>query len=108
MELLSVLHRLMVTRESVSVQLAVLDLLRQIVTAAQEHVREKRHSAEGEHTLLDLASHPDKKLLTRGPFTVLAFSRAFYHISLSSSLDSVCSNSAKHFPSNQTIHLTVL
>ncbi|XP_035024699.2 HEAT repeat-containing protein 5A isoform X1 [Hippoglossus stenolepis] len=45
-ELLSVLHRLMVTRESVSVQLAVLDLLRQIVTAAQEHVREKRHSAE--------------------------------------------------------------
>uniref|UniRef100_UPI0037E9B09A HEAT repeat-containing protein 5A n=1 Tax=Semicossyphus pulcher TaxID=241346 RepID=UPI0037E9B09A len=45
-ELLSVLHRLMVTRESESVQLAVLDLLRQIVTAAQEHVREKRHSAE--------------------------------------------------------------
>ncbi|XP_070776216.1 HEAT repeat-containing protein 5A [Enoplosus armatus] len=45
-ELLSVLHRLMVTRESVSVQLAVLDLLRQIVTAAQELVREKRHSAE--------------------------------------------------------------
>nr|XP_020510294.1 HEAT repeat-containing protein 5A isoform X2 [Labrus bergylta] len=45
-ELLSVLHRLMVTRESVYVQLAVLDLLRQIVTAAQEHVREKRHSAE--------------------------------------------------------------
>ncbi|TKS86123.1 HEAT repeat-containing protein 5A [Collichthys lucidus] len=45
-ELLRVLHRLMVTRESVSVQLAVLDLLRQIVTAAQEHVREKRHSAE--------------------------------------------------------------
>lgn len=47
MELLSVLHRLMVTREAVSVQLPVLDLLRQIVTAAQEHVREKRHSAEG-------------------------------------------------------------
>ncbi|XP_008312892.1 HEAT repeat-containing protein 5A isoform X2 [Cynoglossus semilaevis] len=45
-ELLSVLHRLMVTREAVSVQLPVLDLLRQIVTAAQEHVREKRHSAE--------------------------------------------------------------
>lgn len=45
-ELLSVLHRLMVTRESVCIQLAVLDLLRQIVTAAQEHVREKRHSAE--------------------------------------------------------------
>lgn len=47
MELLSVLHRLMVTREAAPVQLAVLDLLRQIVTAAQEHVREKRHSAEG-------------------------------------------------------------
>ncbi|CAN9501938.1 unnamed protein product [Ophioblennius macclurei] len=45
-ELLSVLHRLMVTRESACVQLAVLDLLRQIVTAAQELVREKRHSAE--------------------------------------------------------------
>uniref|UniRef100_A0A673BSA6 HEAT repeat-containing protein 5A n=1 Tax=Sphaeramia orbicularis TaxID=375764 RepID=A0A673BSA6_9TELE len=45
-ELLGVLHRLMVTREAESVQLAVLDLLRQIVTAAQEHVREKRHSAE--------------------------------------------------------------
>ncbi|XP_026160958.1 HEAT repeat-containing protein 5A, partial [Mastacembelus armatus] len=45
-ELLSVLHRLMVTREAPSVQLAVLDLLRQIVAAAQEHVREKRHSAE--------------------------------------------------------------
>ncbi|XP_060939458.1 HEAT repeat-containing protein 5A [Limanda limanda] len=45
-ELLSVLHRLMVTRESVCVQLAVMDLLSQVVTAAQEHVREKRHSAE--------------------------------------------------------------
>ncbi|XP_059208691.1 LOW QUALITY PROTEIN: HEAT repeat-containing protein 5A [Centropristis striata] len=45
-ELLSVLHRLMVTRESPCVQLAVLELLRQVVTATQEHVREKRHSAE--------------------------------------------------------------
>uniref|UniRef100_A0A667Y2I2 HEAT repeat-containing protein 5A n=1 Tax=Myripristis murdjan TaxID=586833 RepID=A0A667Y2I2_9TELE len=45
-ELLSVLHRLMVTREAAAVQLAVLDLVRQIVTAAQEHVKEKRHSAE--------------------------------------------------------------
>uniref|UniRef100_A0AAX7UCG0 HEAT repeat-containing protein 5A n=1 Tax=Astatotilapia calliptera TaxID=8154 RepID=A0AAX7UCG0_ASTCA len=45
-ELLSVLHRLMVTRESVSVQLAVLDLLQRIVAAAHEHIREKRHSAE--------------------------------------------------------------
>uniref|UniRef100_A0A668U616 HEAT repeat-containing protein 5A n=1 Tax=Oreochromis aureus TaxID=47969 RepID=A0A668U616_OREAU len=46
-ELLSVLHRLMLTRESISVQLAVLDLLQRIVAAAHEHIREKRHSAEG-------------------------------------------------------------
>uniref|UniRef100_A0A669BLL6 HEAT repeat-containing protein 5A n=1 Tax=Oreochromis niloticus TaxID=8128 RepID=A0A669BLL6_ORENI len=45
-ELLSVLHRLMLTRESISVQLAVLDLLQRIVAAAHEHIREKRHSAE--------------------------------------------------------------
>lgn len=47
MELLSVLHRLIVTRESPSIQLAVLELVWQIVCAAQEHVKEKRHSAEG-------------------------------------------------------------
>ncbi|KAG1971597.1 HEAT repeat-containing protein 5A isoform X2 [Pimephales promelas] len=45
-ELLSVLHRLIVTRESPSIQLAVLELVSQIVCAAQEHVKEKRHSAE--------------------------------------------------------------
>uniref|UniRef100_A0A672MR71 HEAT repeat-containing protein 5A n=1 Tax=Sinocyclocheilus grahami TaxID=75366 RepID=A0A672MR71_SINGR len=45
-ELLSVLHRLIVTRESPNIQLAVLELVRQIVCAAQEHVKEKRHSAE--------------------------------------------------------------
>ncbi|XP_067223723.1 HEAT repeat-containing protein 5A isoform X1 [Chanodichthys erythropterus] len=45
-ELLRVLHRLIVTRESPSIQLAVLELVRQIVCAAQEHVKEKRHSAE--------------------------------------------------------------
>uniref|UniRef100_A0A3B3SS14 HEAT repeat containing 5A n=1 Tax=Paramormyrops kingsleyae TaxID=1676925 RepID=A0A3B3SS14_9TELE len=45
-ELLSVLHRLIVTRESPGVQLAVLELVRQVVCAAQERVREKRHSAE--------------------------------------------------------------
>ncbi|XP_052436456.1 HEAT repeat-containing protein 5A isoform X1 [Carassius gibelio] len=45
-ELLSVLHRLIVTRESPSIQLAVLELVQQIVCAAQEHVKEKRHSAE--------------------------------------------------------------
>lgn len=46
-ELLSVLHRLMVTREAACIQRSVLDLLRQVVSAAQEHIREKRHSAEG-------------------------------------------------------------
>uniref|UniRef100_A0A8C2G6A0 HEAT repeat-containing protein 5A n=1 Tax=Cyprinus carpio TaxID=7962 RepID=A0A8C2G6A0_CYPCA len=45
-ELLSVLHRLIVTRESPNIQLAVLELVRQIVCAAQEHVKEKRHSKE--------------------------------------------------------------
>ncbi|XP_052001078.1 HEAT repeat-containing protein 5A isoform X2 [Xyrauchen texanus] len=45
-ELLSVLHRLIVTRESPSIQQAVLELVHQIVCAAQEHVKEKRHSAE--------------------------------------------------------------
>uniref|UniRef100_A0A6Q2YC77 HEAT repeat-containing protein 5A n=1 Tax=Esox lucius TaxID=8010 RepID=A0A6Q2YC77_ESOLU len=43
-ELLSVLHRLLVTREAMAVQLAVLEVVRQVVSAAQEHVREKRHS----------------------------------------------------------------
>ncbi|XP_062863467.1 HEAT repeat-containing protein 5A [Trichomycterus rosablanca] len=45
-ELLSVLHRLIVTRESPQIQLAVLQLVKQVVCAAQEHVKEKRHSAE--------------------------------------------------------------
>lgn len=60
-ELLSVLHRLMVTREAACVQRAVLELLRQIVTAAQEHVREKRHSAEG--ATLGQHLHPGFALL---------------------------------------------
>ncbi|XP_061675277.1 HEAT repeat-containing protein 5A isoform X3 [Syngnathoides biaculeatus] len=47
-ELLSVLHRLLVTRESPCVQAAVSDLLGQIVRATQEHVRERRHSAEAD------------------------------------------------------------
>ncbi|XP_066550138.1 HEAT repeat-containing protein 5A isoform X2 [Amia ocellicauda] len=45
-ELLSVLHRLVLTRESPPVQLAVLEVVQQVVCAAQEHVREKRRSAE--------------------------------------------------------------
>lgn len=45
-ELLNVLHRLILTRESPAVQLAVLELVRQIICAAEEHVKEKRRSAE--------------------------------------------------------------
>nr|XP_028577095.1 HEAT repeat-containing protein 5A isoform X1 [Podarcis muralis] len=45
-ELLNVLHRLIVTRESPDIQLAALEVVRQILLAAQEHVKEKRRSAE--------------------------------------------------------------
>ncbi|XP_039598006.1 HEAT repeat-containing protein 5A isoform X3 [Polypterus senegalus] len=45
-ELLNVLHRLIVTRESPAIQLAVLELVKRIICAAQEHVKEKRRSAE--------------------------------------------------------------
>ncbi|XP_072123379.1 HEAT repeat-containing protein 5A isoform X1 [Mobula birostris] len=45
-ELLNVLHRLIVTRESPLIQLAAVDVVEQIIRAAQEHVREKRRSAE--------------------------------------------------------------
>uniref|UniRef100_A0A452GSW0 HEAT repeat-containing protein 5A n=1 Tax=Gopherus agassizii TaxID=38772 RepID=A0A452GSW0_9SAUR len=45
-ELLNVLHRLILTRESLDIQLATLEVVRQILFAAQEHVREKRRSAE--------------------------------------------------------------
>uniref|UniRef100_A0A8C6RN45 HEAT repeat containing 5A n=2 Tax=Nannospalax galili TaxID=1026970 RepID=A0A8C6RN45_NANGA len=45
-ELLNVLHRVILTRESPSVQLASLEVGRQIICAAQEHVKEKRRSAE--------------------------------------------------------------
>ncbi|XP_051881474.1 HEAT repeat-containing protein 5A isoform X2 [Pristis pectinata] len=45
-ELLNVLHRLIVTRESPLIQLAAIDVVEQIIRAAQEHVKEKRRSAE--------------------------------------------------------------
>ncbi|XP_062973856.1 HEAT repeat-containing protein 5A isoform X2 [Elgaria multicarinata webbii] len=45
-ELLNVLHRLILTRESPDIQLAALEVVRQILFAAQEHVKEKRRSAE--------------------------------------------------------------
>ncbi|XP_059505188.1 HEAT repeat-containing protein 5A isoform X2 [Stegostoma tigrinum] len=45
-ELLNVLHRLILTRESPLIQLAVIDVVERIIRAAQEHVKEKRRSAE--------------------------------------------------------------
>ncbi|XP_053140311.1 HEAT repeat-containing protein 5A isoform X2 [Hemicordylus capensis] len=45
-ELLNVLHRLILTRESPDIQLAALEVVHQILFAAQEHVKEKRRSAE--------------------------------------------------------------
>lgn len=45
-ELLNVLHRLILTRESPDIQLTALEVVRLILFAAQEHVKEKRRSAE--------------------------------------------------------------
>uniref|UniRef100_A0A8C6JQ64 HEAT repeat-containing protein 5A n=1 Tax=Melopsittacus undulatus TaxID=13146 RepID=A0A8C6JQ64_MELUD len=45
-ELLNVLHRLILTRESPDIQLAALEVVQLILFAAQEHVKEKRRSAE--------------------------------------------------------------
>ncbi|XP_069494576.1 HEAT repeat-containing protein 5A isoform X2 [Ambystoma mexicanum] len=45
-ELLSVLHRLLLTRESPDIQLAALEVAQQVLGAAQEHVKERRRSAE--------------------------------------------------------------
>ncbi|XP_025942257.1 HEAT repeat-containing protein 5A isoform X2 [Apteryx rowi] len=51
-ELLNVLHRLILTRESPDIQLAALEVVRLILFAAQEHVKEKRRSAEGSISVL--------------------------------------------------------
>ncbi|KAM6462239.1 HEAT repeat-containing protein 5A isoform 2-T2 [Liasis olivaceus] len=45
-ELLNVLHRLILTRESPDIQFAALEVVQQILFAAEEHVKEKRRSAE--------------------------------------------------------------
>ncbi|NXP44637.1 HTR5A protein, partial [Heliornis fulica] len=45
-EMLNVLHRLILTRESPDIQLAALEVVRLILFASQEHVKEKRRSAE--------------------------------------------------------------
>lgn len=58
-ELLNVLHRLILTRESPDIQLAALEVVRLILFAAQEHVKEKRRSAEGtvRHKMLNIYSY---------------------------------------------------
>ncbi|XP_077421106.1 HEAT repeat-containing protein 5A isoform X2 [Vanacampus margaritifer] len=58
-ELLSVLHRLTVTRESACVQAAMLDLLEGVVTASQERVREKRRSAEADDGAAEKETLPE-------------------------------------------------
>ncbi|KAM4013422.1 HEAT repeat-containing protein 5A isoform 2-T2 [Anomaloglossus baeobatrachus] len=45
-ELISVLHRLLLMRESSEIQLLALEVGKQILSAAQEHVQERRRSAE--------------------------------------------------------------
>ncbi|KAM3852279.1 HEAT repeat-containing protein 5A [Vipera latastei] len=45
-ELLNVLHRLILTRESPDIQLSALQVVQQILFAAQVHIKEKRRSAE--------------------------------------------------------------
>uniref|UniRef100_A0A1W7RGW1 HEAT repeat-containing protein 5A n=1 Tax=Agkistrodon contortrix contortrix TaxID=8713 RepID=A0A1W7RGW1_AGKCO len=45
-ELLNVLHRLILTRESPDIQLPALQVVQRILFAAQEHIKEKRRSAE--------------------------------------------------------------
>uniref|UniRef100_A0A4W4DTG3 HEAT repeat-containing protein 5A n=1 Tax=Electrophorus electricus TaxID=8005 RepID=A0A4W4DTG3_ELEEL len=65
-ELLSVLHRLIVTRESPGIQQDVLELVRRVVYAAQEHIKEKRHSAEGEETVPEFGEGRDTGGLVPG------------------------------------------
>ncbi|KAG8560615.1 hypothetical protein GDO81_015048 [Engystomops pustulosus] len=45
-ELISVLHRLLLMRESPEIQLLTLEVAKQILNATQEHVQERRRSAE--------------------------------------------------------------
>ncbi|KAJ1103115.1 hypothetical protein NDU88_000543 [Pleurodeles waltl] len=45
-ELLNVLHRLLLTREYPDIQLAALEVAQQVLGATQEHVKERRRSAE--------------------------------------------------------------
>uniref|UniRef100_A0A8C3RZM6 HEAT repeat-containing protein 5A n=1 Tax=Chelydra serpentina TaxID=8475 RepID=A0A8C3RZM6_CHESE len=71
-ELLNVLHRLILTRESPDIQLATLEVVRQILFAAQEHVREKRRSAEEKETLPEFGEGKDTGGLVPGKSLVFA------------------------------------
>uniref|UniRef100_A0A8C4VKM4 HEAT repeat-containing protein 5A n=1 Tax=Gopherus evgoodei TaxID=1825980 RepID=A0A8C4VKM4_9SAUR len=71
-ELLNVLHRLILTRESLDIQLATLEVVRQILFAAQEHVREKRRSAEEKETLPEYGEGKDTGGLVPGKSLVFA------------------------------------
>uniref|UniRef100_A0A8C3UHC5 HEAT repeat-containing protein 5A n=1 Tax=Catharus ustulatus TaxID=91951 RepID=A0A8C3UHC5_CATUS len=71
-ELLNVLHRLILTRESPDIQLAVLEVVRLILFAAQEHVKEKRRSAEEKETLPEFGEGKDTGGLVPGKSLVFA------------------------------------
>nr|XP_005479913.1 HEAT repeat-containing protein 5A isoform X1 [Zonotrichia albicollis] len=58
-ELLNVLHRLILTRESPDIQLAALEVVRLILFAAQEHVKEKRRSAEVDDGAAEKETFPE-------------------------------------------------
>uniref|UniRef100_A0A7M4E4K2 HEAT repeat-containing protein 5A n=1 Tax=Crocodylus porosus TaxID=8502 RepID=A0A7M4E4K2_CROPO len=72
-ELLNVLHRLILTRELPDIQLAALEVVQQILFASQEHVREKRRSAEAEkETLPEFGEGKDTGGLVPGKSLVFA------------------------------------
>uniref|UniRef100_A0A8D2L8D8 HEAT repeat-containing protein 5A n=1 Tax=Varanus komodoensis TaxID=61221 RepID=A0A8D2L8D8_VARKO len=71
-ELLNVLHRLVLTRESPDIQLAALEVVRQILFAAQEHIKEKRRSAEEKETLPEFGEGKDTGGLIPGKSLVFA------------------------------------
>uniref|UniRef100_A0A8D0EMC6 HEAT repeat containing 5A n=1 Tax=Strix occidentalis caurina TaxID=311401 RepID=A0A8D0EMC6_STROC len=71
-ELLNVLHRLILTRESPDIQLAALEVVRLILFAAQEHVKEKRRSAEEKETLPEYGEGKDTGGLVPGKSLVFA------------------------------------
>uniref|UniRef100_A0A8C4TQF6 HEAT repeat-containing protein 5A n=1 Tax=Falco tinnunculus TaxID=100819 RepID=A0A8C4TQF6_FALTI len=71
-ELLNVLHRLILTRESPDIQLAALEVVQLILFAAQEHVKEKRRSAEEKETLPEFGEGKDTGGLVPGKSLVFA------------------------------------